>query len=191
MLNIVLFGPPGAGKGTQSEKVKKEYSLVHLSTGDMLRKEMGAETDLGNLAKSYINAGQLVPDEVVIGMIGKQLEQHKEGGGFIFDGFPRTVEQAQALDELLKGHNTSITGMVELKVPHDELKERLLLRGATSGRTDDNAKTIEKRITEYEKKTAPVAEFYGKQSKHVAVDGVGPIDRVFERIKDAVEELSA
>ncbi|MEX0967894.1 MAG: adenylate kinase [Bacteroidia bacterium] len=189
MLNIILFGPPGAGKGTQSEMLKKEHKLIHLSTGDLLRAERSAQTDLGKKAEFFINQGKLVPDEVVIGMIEHQLEAHEEAQGFIFDGFPRTKEQARALDEMLKRHQTQVSGMIELKVDQIELVERLLLRGATSGRADDTEDVIAKRIREYEDKTKPVADYYREQQKHFAVDGVGEVEEIARRINQVVEEM--
>lgn len=190
MLNIVLFGPPGAGKGTQSQNLVKEYKLIHLSTGDLLRSEMKAETDLGKQAKSLIDSGKLVPDAVVIGMIEHKLDEHQNAAGFIFDGFPRTEKQAEALDELMNKHQDSITGMIALDVPEDELVKRLLERGKESGRSDDqNEEVIRQRLDEYEKKTAVLKEYYSKQNKFESIDGVGSIDEIFGRIKSAIEKL--
>jgi adenylate kinase len=183
MLNLVLFGPPGAGKGTQSEKLIHKFNLIHLSTGDLLRSEIAAGSQLGLEAKKLMDQGILVPDEVVIGMISNKLDANKDAKGFIFDGFPRTVAQAEALDVLLQSKNTSITKMVALEVEHDELKKRLLLRGKDSGRPDDaNPEIIEKRIQEYLSKTAPVAHFYQQQHKFQSVNGIGNIDEIFETI---------
>lgn len=190
MLNIVLFGPPGAGKGTQSQNLVKEYKLIHLSTGDLLRSEMKAETDLGKQAKSLIDSGKLVPDAVVIGMIEHKLDEHQNAAGFIFDGFPRTEKQAEALDELMNKHQDSITGMIALDVPEDELVKRLLERGKESGRSDDqNEEVIRQRLDEYEKKTAVLKEYFSKQDKFESIDGVGSIDEIFGRIKSAIEKL--
>lgn len=190
MLNIVLFGAPGAGKGTQSEKLVEYFHLVHISTGDLLRKEISQGTQLGMKAKSLIDDGQLVPDNVVIGMIENQLRLHKEEKGFIFDGFPRTVAQAEALDELLKSLDTEVSGMVALTVPKEELVKRLTLRGQTSGRTDDtDEEVIEKRIKEYNNKTKPVADYYQEQNKFYEIDGTGEIDEIFNRVKNQVEKL--
>ena len=180
MLNIVLFGPPGAGKGTQSEKLIDKYSLIHLSTGDLLRGEIAAGTVLGLKAKKLMDAGDLVPDEVVIGMISSKLEQNKNASGFIFDGFPRTEAQAIALDELLKSNNTAITKMLALEVDTDELTKRLLERGKKSGRADDqNESIIRNRINEYNNKTAPLKKYYSEQSKFQSIKGVGSIDEIF------------
>jgi adenylate kinase len=189
MLNLVLFGPPGAGKGTQSEKIIEKYSLVHLSTGDLLRSQIKAGTELGLKAKTLMDQGILVPDEVVIGMIDSKLSENKEAAGFIFDGFPRTVPQAEALDALLVSYDESITVMVALKVPDDELKKRLLVRGQTSGRPDDqNEEKIKTRIHEYNDKTTPVADYYRQQGKFVSVEGVGEIETIFSSICEAIEK---
>lgn len=189
MLNLVLFGPPGAGKGTQSEKIIEKYSLVHLSTGDLLRSQIEAGTELGLKAKTLMDQGILVPDEVVIGMIDSKLSENKEAAGFIFDGFPRTVKQAEALDLLLSSYHESITVMVALEVPDEELKKRLLIRGQTSGRPDDqNEEKIKTRIREYNDKTTPVADYYRQQSKFVSVEGVGEIETIFGSICGAIEK---
>lgn len=189
MLNLVLFGPPGAGKGTQSEKIIEKYSLVHLSTGDLLRSQIEAGTELGLKAKTLMDQGILVPDEVVIGMIDSKLSENKEAAGFIFDGFPRTVKQAEALDLLLTSYHESITVMVALEVPDEELKKRLLIRGQTSGRPDDqNEEKIKTRIREYNDKTTPVADYYRQQSKFVSVEGVGEIETIFGSICGAIEK---
>src|SRR5436190_5649457 len=165
MLNIVLFGPPGAGKGTQSEKLIAKYQLVHFSTGDILRNEIANGTKLGMEAKKLMDAGMLVPDDVVIGMIDSRLDANRNAKGFIFDGFPRTAAQAEALDKLLTAKGTSISMMLSLEVPKDELIKRLLNRGKDSGRTDDQNETIiEKRISEYNDKTAPLKDYYSKQN---------------------------
>lgn len=187
MLNIVLFGPPGAGKGTQSENLIKEYSLVHLSTGDILRSEIKNGTALGLEAKKLMDAGILVPDEVVIGMIESKLEENKNANGFIFDGFPRTTAQAQALDNLLEKKKTSITKMLALEVEHEELKRRLLERGKISGRADDqDEKVIENRIVEYQNKTAPLKNYYSAQNKFVAINGIGTIEEIFGRLQSSL-----
>jgi adenylate kinase len=183
MLNIVLFGPPGAGKGTQSEKLIAKYTLVHLSTGDILRAEITAGTALGLEAKKLMDQGLLVPDEVVIGMISNKLDANKDANGFIFDGFPRTVAQATALDTLLASKNSAISMMISLVVADDELKSRLLLRGKDSGRADDaNPAIIEKRIEEYNSKTAAVASFYETQNKLKSINGIGSIPDIFTQI---------
>lgn len=180
MLNIVLFGPPGAGKGTQSEKLIEKFQLIHLSTGDLLRSEIAQQTELGMQAKLLMDKGELVPDAVVIGMIRSKLEHNQQAKGFIFDGFPRTAAQAEALDKLLTEKNTSISCMLALEVDNEELTKRLLLRGMDSGRADDqNEEIIRNRIKEYNNKTAPLKEFYSAQSKFHAVNGIGSIDDIF------------
>jgi len=183
MLNLVLFGPPGAGKGTQSQKLIEKYGLIHLSTGDLLRGEITQGTALGLEAKKLMDKGILVPDEVVIGMISNKLDANKAAKGFIFDGFPRTVAQAAALDSLLETKETAISGMIALEVNDAELEHRLLLRGKDSGRPDDaNPEVIQKRIKEYNDKTAPVAEFYKNQNKFKSINGIGSVDEIFNSI---------
>jgi adenylate kinase len=187
MLNLVLFGPPGAGKGTQSAKLIEKYQLIHLSTGDLLRSEIAAETTLGLEAKKLMDQGLLVPDDVVIGMISSKLDANKNAKGFIFDGFPRTTAQAEALDNLLNEKGTSIFKMLALEVDDDELMNRLLLRGKESGRTDDqNPDVIGKRVHEYNSKTMPVANYYKNQNKYSGVLGVGNIDDIFESLCNAI-----
>lgn len=183
MLNLVLFGPPGAGKGTQSQKLIEKYGLIHLSTGDLLRGEITQGTTLGLEAKKLMDEGALVPDAVVIGMISNKLDANKEAKGFIFDGFPRTVAQAEALDKLLESKQSAISGMVALQVNDDELERRLLLRGKESGRPDDaNPEVIRKRIVEYNNKTAPVADFYKEQNKFKSINGIGSVEEIFDAI---------
>ncbi|CAG5012497.1 Adenylate kinase [Dyadobacter sp. CECT 9275] len=187
MLNLILFGPPGAGKGTQSEKIIAKYKLIHLSTGDLLRSEIQAGSELGLKAKTLMDQGILVPDEVVIGMIDNKLKEHRNAAGFIFDGFPRTVKQAEALDALLATYNESITLMVALVVDDNELLARLLNRGKTSGRPDDqNEELISKRIHEYNTKTTPVAEYYQSQNKYTSIDGIGEVETIFQMITEAI-----
>ena len=187
MLNLVLFGPPGAGKGTQSQKLIEKYGLIHLSTGDLLRGEITQGTTLGLEAKKLMDEGALVPDAVVIGMISNKLDSNKEAKGFIFDGFPRTVAQAEALDNLLTSKQSAISGMIALVVNDDELEHRLLLRGKDSGRPDDaNPEVIRKRIVEYNSKTAPVANFYQAQNKFKSINGIGSIDEIFGSITDII-----
>ena len=189
MLNLVLFGPPGAGKGTQSEKLIQQYTLVHLSTGDLLRSQIAAGTELGLRAKQLMDQGLLVPDEVVIGMIESKLQENKTAAGFIFDGFPRTVPQAAALDKLLSQYNTSIRIMVALSVDDEELTRRLLLRGQTSGRPDDqNEELIRRRVNEYNTKTRPVADYYANQHKLAEIGGIGDIDTIFGLITKQIEQ---
>lgn len=186
-LNIVLFGPPGAGKGTQSEFLIKKYGLVHLSTGDLLRAETQAETPLGLQAKELMSQGLLVPDDIVIGMIRNKVEAHNKARGFIFDGFPRTRAQAIALDGLLAALGYQITAMLALEVADAELVKRLLNRGATSGRADDkDEKVIRKRIEEYVQKTAPLKDYYSEQGKYRGIDGVGSIEEITGRLVAAI-----
>lgn len=187
MLNLVLFGPPGAGKGTQSQNLIEKYGVIHLSTGDLLRNEISQGTGLGLEAKKLMDNGLLVPDEVVIGMISNKLDANKGAKGFIFDGFPRTVAQAEALDTLLASKKSAISGMIALDVNDDELEHRLLLRGKSSGRPDDaNPEVIRKRIHEYNSKTAPVAEFYKNQNKFQKINGIGTVEEIFEAIVDII-----
>ncbi len=191
MLNLVLFGPPGAGKGTQSEKLLEKYGLVHLSTGDILRGEMKAGTELGVKAKSLIEAGNLVPDAVVIGMIGNKISENIEGNGFIFDGFPRTQAQAEALDKLLEKKGTGVSVMLSLEVKETELVNRLLERGKISGRADDaNEETIKNRIGVYNKETSVLINFYSAQNKQIGIQGIGKINEIFENLCTAIDSIT-
>jgi adenylate kinase len=191
MLNIVLFGPPGAGKGTQSQKLIEKYQLVHLSTGDLLRGEINAGTTLGLRAKELMDKGILVPDEVVVGMIENKIKENSSAKGFIFDGFPRTVAQAQALDQMLTLNQTSITCMIALEVEDEELYKRVLLRGQTSGRPDDQNETlVRKRIAEYNEKTLPVADYYKGQNKYLSVYGIGEVEEIFSTICSKIDSTA-
>ncbi|AEA44014.1 adenylate kinase [Fluviicola taffensis] len=190
MLNIVLFGPPGAGKGTQSERLIARYNLVHLSTGDIFRANIKGETELGLLAKSYMDQGNLVPDEVTINMLKSEVLKQENAKGFIFDGFPRTNAQAQALDTFLASINTEITRMIGLEVAENELRERLKKRAEVSGRPDDaNPDVIQNRINVYKNETAPVKDYYQKQEKYIAVDGIGSIDDISDRLFAAIDHI--
>jgi adenylate kinase len=190
MVNIILFGPPGSGKGTQSQNLIEKYGLIHLSTGDLLRSEIAAKTPLGQEAKTLMDQGLLVPDEVVIGMISSKLDANPEARGFIFDGFPRTTAQAEALDKLLTLKKTAISNVLSLEVPEDELIARLLNRGAISGRSDDaNEDIIRARIVEYHNKTAPVADHYAKYGKFKKIKGEGPVDEIFDRLCKEIDIL--
>ena len=188
MLNIVIFGAPGSGKGTQSELIIKEYGLDHISTGDVLRSEMKNETELGKIAKDYIEKGQLVPDELIVDMLAKVLDSKVNSKGVIFDGFPRTIPQAKALKEMLNKRGTDVSVMLNLQVEEEELINRLLERGKVSGRSD-NLETIKSRLDVYHKQTAPLADYYIGEGKHVAIKGMGTIEEIFGRIKDAVNNL--
>ena len=188
MKNIVLFGPPGAGKGTQSEKLIEKYNFTHLATGDLFRMHLSEGTELGNLAQKYMDEGHLVPDEVVIGMVDEKIKSTENSAGLIFDGFPRTVPQAEALDRLLKKKSTPITLMLMLDVPEQELINRISERGKTSGRTDDqNIEKIRTRIRVYEKETLPVAAYYDVAGKLNKIYGVGNIDEIFRRLCEAID----
>ena len=188
MFNLILFGPPGSGKGTQSEKLMSRYGLKHLSTGDLLRNEIASNSPLGMAAKSFMDKGQLVPDEVVIEMIDSAIENNPQAKGFLFDGFPRTTAQAEALDKLLMQKNAPIAIVLALEVTKDELVNRLKNRGLTSGRSDDTDESIIRaRIDEYERKTAPVAEYYDQFGKVARIKGEGSIDEIFQALTDSID----
>lgn len=190
MLNLILFGPPGAGKGTQAEFLIENFQLIHLSTGDLLRGEIAAGTPLGVKAKSLMDKGELVPDEVVIGMIKNKVNANAQAKGFIFDGFPRTVAQAEALDLLLNENGTPVSAMLSLEVEKEELVKRLLNRGLTSGRSDDqNQAIIENRINEYNNKTLPLKNFYAEQNKHFGICGMGSIEEIAQRLSSTINKL--
>ena len=189
MFNLILFGPPGSGKGTQSDKLVAKYGLVHLSTGNLLREEIATKTPLGLQAMGFMDKGQLVPDEVVIGMVDSYFDKHKEAKGFLFDGFPRTVAQAKALDKLLELKKTGISKVLILDVDEDELLKRLILRGKTSGRSDDADENILRSRQEvYKKETLPVAAYYSKAKKVFHIDGIGGINEIFERLCSYIDK---
>jgi adenylate kinase len=189
MFNLILFGPPGSGKGTQSEKLVEKYGFVHLSTGNLLREEITNKTPLGTEAKNFMDKGQLVPDEVVIGMIDNSLDHHKDAVGFLFDGFPRTVAQAEALDKLLELKDSGIALVLALEVSEEELVKRLLNRGKTSGRSDDTDElVIRRRFAVYLKETEPVAGHYKKEKKFHSVKGEGTVDEIFKNICTAIDK---
>jgi adenylate kinase len=189
MFNIILFGPPGSGKGTQSEKLIATYGLIHLSTGDLLRSEISRKTPLGLEAKSIMDSGQLVPDEVVVSMISSALDANPVAKGFLFDGFPRTVAQSEALDKLLALKKTTIGIVLALEVSEEELVQRLLNRGLTSGRSDDtNEAVIRARIIEYQNKTTVVADYYSKAGKVVSVKGEGTVDQIFASLCSEIDK---
>jgi len=190
MLNIVLFGPPGAGKGTQSVMLQENYQLKHISTGDLFRFHLSQNTDLGKLAASYSSKGQLVPDEVTINMLKEEIQKYPDAKGFIFDGFPRTTPQAEALDNLLTSMDTGVSVMLALEVPEEELKQRLQERAKTSGRADDaDPVVIQNRIDTYNRETKPVKDFYAAQSKLQEIDGLGSIESITDRLFKAIDSL--
>jgi len=190
MTNLVLFGPPGAGKGTQAEFLKAKYNLVHISTGDVFRFNIKNETALGMLAKSYMDKGELVPDQVTIDMLNAEVEKNASANGFIFDGFPRTHAQAKALDNLLESKDSSISAMIALEVDDDILVKRLLKRGETSGRTDDaDESIIRNRIAEYYNKTAILKDYYSAQNKYFGIDGVGSIEDITKRLSKVIDSI--
>ncbi|MEO9531140.1 MAG: adenylate kinase [Crocinitomicaceae bacterium] len=192
MINIVLFGPPGAGKGTQAERLVKKYNLFHLSTGDVFRYNIKNETELGKMAKSFMDQGKLVPDEVTIKLLISEVEKNPDAEGYIFDGFPRTTPQAEALDKILAERGTSITKMLALDVEKEELKERLKNRALSSGRTDDaDPEIIENRIKVYMEETFPLKEFYDAQGKFVSINGHGTIEEITERLFDSIDTILA
>ena len=191
MLNLILFGPPGSGKGTQSEKIVTRFGLKHLSTGDLLRREIAEKTPLGLEAKKFMEKGQLVPDEVVIGMIDSCLEQNLEAKGFLFDGFPRTTAQAEALDKLLALKKTSIAKVLALEVSEEELVRRILKRGETSGRSDDTEEVIRKRFYVYKNETSSVGEHYKALGKFETVKGEGSVEEIFDALSNAIESEMA
>jgi adenylate kinase len=192
MTNLILFGPPGSGKGTQAAKMIEKYGLVHISTGDLFRYEMGNNTPLGLEAKSYMAKGELVPDSVTIGMLRNKVDAHPDAGGFIFDGFPRTIPQAEALDALLDDKGSSIHALIALQCDDEEIVQRIKKRGETSGRPDDNDEhIIRTRIQVYKNETTPVFDFYDAQGKSHSIVGIGEIEEIFGRISAVVDQLQA
>lgn len=190
MINLILFGPPGSGKGTQAAKIIEQYSLVHISTGDLFRYEMSNDTPLGQQAKAYMAKGELVPDSVTVGMLRNKVESHPGAKGFIFDGFPRTIPQAQALDALLSEKDTAIHALIALQVDDEEIVQRIKKRGATSGRPDDNDESIVRnRIQVYKNETTPVFDFYARQQKSHSIVGIGEIDEIFGKITSVIDAL--
>ena len=190
MLNIVIFGAPGSGKGTQSEKITEKYGIRHISTGDVLREEIKTGAELGKTAKRYIDEGQLLPDELIIDILASVLDSMKGHNGVIFDGFPRTIPQAEALKKLLQDRGQDITAMLDLEVPEEELITRLLKRGQESGRADDNMETIKKRLDVYKSQTFPLIEYYKKEGKYNHIKGVGALDDIFRDIAAVIETSS-
>ena len=191
MLNIVIFGAPGSGKGTQSDKLIEHYNLFHISTGDVLRDNIRRGTELGKIAKGFIDQGQLVPDELIIDILAHVLDENKDKAseGVIFDGFPRTIPQAEALEQLLADRGTQIDAVVGLEVPEDELIQRILLRGKMSGRADDNEETARKRLEVYHNQTSPLKAYYEEQGKYRAINGLGSIDGIFDLIKAELDNV--
>lgn len=187
MLNIVIFGAPGSGKGTQSEKIVEKYNLDHISTGDVLRAEIAAGSELGKTAKGLIDNGQLIPDELMVSILASKLDTLVDSKGVIFDGFPRTIAQAESLKAMLNKRGQDVTAMIELDVPEEELMTRLLLRGQASGRADDNEETIKKRLVVYNQQTAPLKDWYKNDGKHCYINGLGELDRIFADIVAAIE----
>ena len=190
MFNIIIFGAPGSGKGTQGQKLTDRYQLTHISTGEVLREKIRKQTPLGKLADEYISKGQLVPDNVVIDILTKFFADNPTSNGYIFDGFPRTLRQGEAMDEMLAEKNESINVVLWLDVDDDELVERLLNRGKELGRNDDNLETIKSRLKVYYQKTAPLKEFYSKQGKLVKINGMGTVEEIFSRIEKVIDSLN-
>lgn len=189
MLNIVIFGAPGSGKGTQSERIVAKYGINHISTGDVLRAEIKAGTELGKTAKGYIDQGQLLPDELIIDILASTLDGFKESKGVIFDGFPRTIAQAEALKKMLAERGQEVSIMLDLDVPEDELMTRLIKRGQESGRADDNEETIKKRLVVYHSQTSPLIDWYKEDGKYCHINGLGSMDGIFASIAEAIDGI--
>ncbi|MBK8489533.1 MAG: adenylate kinase [Saprospirales bacterium] len=191
MINLILFGPPGSGKGTQAVTLAEKYGLIHISTGDLFRYEMSNDTPLGLQAKSYMQKGELVPDEVTIGMLRNKVEAHPKSNGFIFDGFPRTVAQAKALDAMLTDKTQEVSALIALEVDDDEIVARILNRGKTSSRADDNDESIiRNRINVYNRETTPVFDYYAQTGKTKRINGIGSIEDIFDRLRQEIDQLS-
>ena len=189
MLNIILFGPPGAGKGTQSQQLKEKYNLTYLSTGDILREEMAAETEIGKKVKDIISKGGLVSDEIVVSIIRGRVEANQKSAGFLFDGFPRTVRQAEMLDGIMKEFSLKINKVLSLEVPEEILINRMIERGKTSGRADDNIDSIRHRFVEYDEKTKPVLAYYEKQGNLKGINGVGKVEDIFATLCEEIDKI--
>ena len=189
MLNIVIFGAPGSGKGTQSERIVEKYGINHISTGDVLRAEIKNGTELGKTAKGYIDQGQLIPDELMIDILASVFDSFKDSKGVIFDGFPRTIAQAEALKKMLAERGQDVSVMVDLEVPEDELMVRLIKRGKDSGRADDNEETIKKRLHVYHSQTAPLIDWYKSEKKFQHINGLGTMEGIFAEICEAIDKL--
>ena len=189
MLNIVIFGAPGSGKGTQSERIVEKYGINHISTGDVLRAEIKNGTELGKTAKGYIDQGQLIPDELMIDILASVFDSFKDSKGVIFDGFPRTIAQAEALKKMLAERGQDVSVMLDLEVPEDELMVRLIKRGKDSGRANDNEETIKKRLHVYHSQTSPLIDWYKNEKKYQHINGLGTMDGIFADICEAVDKL--
>ena len=189
MKNIVIFGAPGSGKGTQSDKMIEKYGLNHISTGDVLRSEIKKGSDLGKTAASYIEKGNLIPDELMVSILASVYDSFGDHKGVIFDGFPRTIPQAEALKKMLNERGDKVAAMIELDVPEDELMKRLILRGQQSGRADDNEETIKKRLVVYHSQTQPLIEWYKKEGVHYHINGSGELDRIFADICKVIDGI--
>ena len=189
MLNIVIFGAPGSGKGTQSERIVEKYGINHISTGDVLRAEIKHGTELGKTAKGYIDQGQLIPDELMIDILASVFDSFKDSKGVIFDGFPRTIAQAEALKKMLAERGQDVSVMLDLEVPEDELMVRLIKRGKDSGRADDNEETIKKRLHVYHSQTAPLIDWYKNEKKYQHINGLGTMEGIFAEICEAIDKL--
>ena len=189
MLNIVIFGAPGSGKGTQSERIVEKYGINHISTGDVLRAEIKNGTELGKTAKGYIDQGQLIPDELMVDILASVFDSFKDSKGVIFDGFPRTIPQAEALKVMLKERGQDISVMLDLDVPEEELMVRLIKRGKDSGRADDNEETIKKRLHVYHSQTAPLIDWYKNERKYQHINGLGTMEGIFAEICEAIDKL--